>query len=392
MRIRPALLMIVGIFVLAACNLTGTRQTTEDLTPAVDDVQPSGPPTVTINSPQSGDEAVVGEEVLVSATASDERGVTRVQLLANNQIVKTVTSENALGDRTFPVVLDYTPLSTGNVTLEVIAFRGAVASAPASVSITVRQNLAQVTATIDTSTGGLPPIDFNDPTCRALVNVGLNFRTGPGTNYDRITVLAAGTTAPIVGRLGDNSWWQLRVNNRFGWVSSDFTTELGICTGVPVVNPPPSPTVPVSPSATPPPTFTPTTTQTPMPAATETPTPGTPDLVITDFSGEENPVIPSGETEVTEEYTLVISNTGSGGTGQFENGIVISLGGSIVQTLEAGVVGNLGAGESIVLTIDITFDAEGAYSMQASADSNDDIDELSEVNNGAILGVTVSSA
>jgi transposase InsO family protein len=103
------------------------------------------------------------------------------------------------------VLLDYRPSTAGPVKLEVIAYRGAVASDPATIDVTVRANQSQVTATIIPITN-VPPIDPNDRTCRALVNVGLNVRVGPGTQYNRITTVQPGTQIPINGRTGDNSW------------------------------------------------------------------------------------------------------------------------------------------------------------------------------------------
>jgi len=78
-------------------------------------------PDVTIVSPTDGSEYVVNNQVLVSVTASDSIGVTRIQLFANDSIVKTVSSESLSGDRTLPAVLDYTPRAAGTVNLRVIA-------------------------------------------------------------------------------------------------------------------------------------------------------------------------------------------------------------------------------------------------------------------------------
>src|SRR5690606_39205669 len=101
--------------------------------------------------------------------------------------------------------LDYRPRSEGTLNLQVIAYRGALASEPAPLTLVVRQNVQQVTAT-SAPVNNAPVINPNDPTCRVLTTTGLNLRSGPSTNYNVITVLASGTVAPIVGRLGSNEW------------------------------------------------------------------------------------------------------------------------------------------------------------------------------------------
>ncbi len=166
MRYRIALLLCAAVWVLSACNLSSTGpQSAPTPTGAA-----SGKPVVTIQSPQDGAEVVVNEQILVSANASDAVGVTRVQLFADDQIVKTVSSETPGGDPNLNVLLDYTPNKTGTLTLQVIAYRGAVASDPAEITVTVRQNQAQVTATMGSQPNNIPVIDPYDPTCRVLVN------------------------------------------------------------------------------------------------------------------------------------------------------------------------------------------------------------------------------
>jgi hypothetical protein len=338
---------------------------------------------VTITSPEDGDEVAVGDDVIVSASATDSVGVTRVELLANNRVVKRVSSELPTGERNMSVLLDYTPSEAGEVTLQVIAYRGTTFSDPATVDITVRRTEAQVTATI-VPQPNVPIIDPNDPTCRVLVNAGLNFRTGPGTNYNRITVLNAGTIAPITGRLGDNSWWQIRVGTSLGWVSGSFVSVYGNCGGIPVVAPPPSPTVPNQPTNTPPPTLTPIPTSTPPPSAT----PGLADLVVTGISGL-NALALNGQASVTSTYAVQITNTGGRATGQFNN--IITVGSPSGSTeIALGVVANLDAGQSIVLNIDLSFNAAGPYTLVVNADNGNTVTEFSEVNNQGFYSVTVT--
>ena len=167
--------------------------------------------------------------------AADSIGVNRVQLFVDDQIVRTVSSESLQGDLSLPAVLNYTPQrgDIGSITLKALAYRGRVVSAPDVISVVVRESPAQVRAT-PVQQGNIPFIP-DDGVCRALVNVGLNFRLGPSTGYQIITVLASGTLAAVTGRNSEHSWWRLNVDNQVGWVSGDFTTEYGDCSTVAVV-------------------------------------------------------------------------------------------------------------------------------------------------------------
>jgi hypothetical protein len=381
--------LICLLILLTACNLTRTRPTTATPTSSAS----SGKPVVEITSPEEGDEVVVGTDLLVSATATDSVGITRVQLIANNQIVKTVSSESATGDESMNVLLDYRPSAAGGVRLEVIAYRGAVASDPAVVNVTVRANQSQVTATIVPQTN-VPPIDPNDPSCRALTNVGLNVRMGPGTVYPVIVTVGTGTQMPIIGRIGDNTWWQVRISGgAIGWViqrnplnpNEDFITIFGICTLIPIVNPPPTPIIF---------TATPTRTPTPTPTRTWTPVPNTitpqpADLLITSITGETTVVIPSGETSIDVSYTVTITNNGQADTGPFNNTYQITPGGPVE---ELSAVSNLSGGQSIALTMELTFDTAGDFTVRVIADSANNVVELSDFNNLGTLDVTVIQA
>lgn len=368
---------------LAGCNLTTAGDPTPLPTP--DAQTPTGRPTVEILSPREGEEKVVNEPVIVSVRVSDSLGVSSVQLSANGQTVRTQAVDQS-ADATSQVLLDYTPRSQGAVVLRVVAFRGAVASEPAEVNITIRSTQAQVTATsVPGGPGsGLPNINPNDPTCRALVNTGLNFRAGPGTTFDVIRTLRAGEVLPITGRLPDNSWWQLRSGVTTGWVSASFVTVYGICTGIPVVAPPATAT-PIVPTATP--TTVPTSTPTPTPVPSATPTPRLPNLTVTNISGPQSVTIPAGATSVTETYSVNITNEGGPINTQFSNiARLLPLG----TEFDVGVVSSLGPGQSINLSVDVTFTSAGAFILQITADSDNEVEESNNFDNTGTLNVTVT--
>ena len=47
-------------------------------------------------------------------------------------------------------------------------------------------------------------------------------RSGAGTQFRRLGVLPVGGIAPVIGRNGDNTWWQINFNNLVGWVSAQY--------------------------------------------------------------------------------------------------------------------------------------------------------------------------
>ncbi len=227
------LLLGVVCLSLAACNL---QERTDQASRGEPTDLPAGPPTIEIASPNEGAEYVLGEEILVSVLAADSIGVNRVQLFVDSQIVRTVSSESLQGDLAMQAILNYVPqrANLGEVNLRAVAYRGSVVSQPDEITVVVRESRSQVIAT-PIQQSNVPFIP-NDGVCRALVNVGgLNFRTGPSTGFQIITVLSSGTLAPITGRNSEHSWWRLNVDNRVGWVSGDFTTEYGDCSRTPVV-------------------------------------------------------------------------------------------------------------------------------------------------------------
>jgi len=379
-RHLPVMLAALALAALG-CNLTallpGAPGATTP-TPAL------GVPSVVINSPPNGSEAVRGQEVLVQSTAQDSIGVTRVELRVNSFIVNTVSSQASGGERLFSVIQSWIPSEAGVANLEVIAYRGLIASAPARVTVLVRQSASQVTATLAPPSGvtQAPPQDL---TCRARVEVsGLNFRTGPDTNYPILRVLEAGTLVDIIGRLGDNSWWQVRSGLDIGWLSATYTSESGDCSLIPVAVPPPSPT-PRPATATPTATFT----LSPIPGSptpTFTPTPTVPDLVVSAIIGPEVLQLNATGT-VSARYTVRVYNQGTGNSGQFTTSFR-QPDGTVIQL---PIVVNLAPGQYADLGLDVTFTASNTYRLEAFVDSGAQVAESDEGNNIRTLNVVVTT-
>jgi uncharacterized protein YraI len=76
-----------------------------------------------------------------------------------------------------------------------------------------------------------------------VVDVGANCRTGPGTNYDKVTAFAQGTYLSITGRNADSTWWVVQNGSGNCWISAITGHTSGSTASVAVVAAPPTPTV-----------------------------------------------------------------------------------------------------------------------------------------------------
>jgi SH3-like domain-containing protein len=91
-----------------------------------------------------------------------------------------------------------------------------------------------------------------------ITNDFTNVRRGPGLAYEVSHVLSAGTTAPILGRNNDDSWWAVPGPGDgpgpVGWISGAVVAVQGDLSGVPILHAPPlTPDVPIMGNSGPPP-------------------------------------------------------------------------------------------------------------------------------------------
>ena len=103
-------------------------------------------------------------------------------------------------------------------------------------------NTADVTPTVVVAAPSLTPtfapvaLDPNGA-CQVTSARGtaINVRGGAGTNFGIVGSLSPNGTGLVIGRLADNSWFQVNVNGTLGWVSATVVILGGNCAGVSIV-------------------------------------------------------------------------------------------------------------------------------------------------------------
>ena len=65
-----------------------------------------------------------------------------------------------------------------------------------------------------------PPADGQ--TIATATPYAVNVRSGPTTSASRLATMPIGSTAPIIGRTADSTWWQVNFNGIVGWVSAEY--------------------------------------------------------------------------------------------------------------------------------------------------------------------------
>ena len=51
---------------------------------------------------------------------------------------------------------------------------------------------------------------------------GMNLRAGPGTDYDKVTSVPAGTGVTALGTNEDGSWVVVNYDGKYGWLKTEF--------------------------------------------------------------------------------------------------------------------------------------------------------------------------
>ncbi|MCA9888130.1 MAG: SH3 domain-containing protein [Anaerolineae bacterium] len=159
---------------------------------------------------------------------------TEVQYFSEGTYEFTVRSDDGVRVRLDnQTVIDQWHLSDGGV------YTGRISVTPGNHTVTVEYFEQGGIAYIDYSlrqvtTSEPTPIPPSQP--RAQINTGtLNFRSAATTASTILGKLSRGSIYPILGRLADNSWWQIQVNGVTGWVSGRYVIALD-AQNVPIVD------------------------------------------------------------------------------------------------------------------------------------------------------------
>lgn len=141
------------------------------------------------------------------------------------------------------------PTNAPNPPAELPTVAVSVATVTAPVGVPPPTNTATAeppTATTEpTATAAAPATSTaatsQNPAGALTVLQNANLRGGPGTAYDVVGSLNAGSTAEVLGRDASGSWLAVRVNGRQSWIARELVTYAGEVSALPILAAPPTP-------------------------------------------------------------------------------------------------------------------------------------------------------
>lgn len=292
--LRSLGILLIGLMV-SACTLGGGPE-------ALPTPQFDGPPVVTIASPLPNSTYLIGTSVnLLARIENAGPEMQRVEVTVNNVTIGNQNLEGQTSAAAFSISQSWPANEAGTFTFAVVAFRpDGSSSTPATVTITVRENVsnASATPTLDTAVVSTPepggqtqggstlptpvvpaativtpvpttpaptvaPTNPPPPTAvpatntpdrpRVRVIQGANIRSGPGIVFNPpIGSLAAGDESDLLGRNPAGDWYKIRYYNGEGWILASLVETIGNTASVPVDAGPPTPVpTPIPPTPVP---------------------------------------------------------------------------------------------------------------------------------------------
>jgi hypothetical protein len=191
-------------------------------------------PTVQILSPVSGQQVQVGQDVEIRVVATDERGVTRLQLNVSGRTSSTKSFPEPAS--TAEALLRWRPDREGTFELSVIAFRGTVFSSPVAITLQVVGRSDTVSNPASGQAGQQVTAGAGECVARVLIG-NLRIRGGPGTDFANLGNFELNEQVSVVGQNSDGSWIQIRrLDGSVNWVSNnpEWIETTGACTNLPV--------------------------------------------------------------------------------------------------------------------------------------------------------------
>ena len=72
------------------------------------------------------------------------------------------------------------------------------------------------------STSGYAKAEYFSVPCKVSTSAGLNIRSGPGTGYSKITAMPNGASCTAIDL--SNGWYKVQYGSTTGWASADYLT------------------------------------------------------------------------------------------------------------------------------------------------------------------------
>lgn len=63
------------------------------------------------------------------------------------------------------------------------------------------------------------------PSYTTTADASMNLRAGPGTDFDKVTSVPAGTAVTALGANSDGSWVVVQVGGQYGWLKVEFLNQ-----------------------------------------------------------------------------------------------------------------------------------------------------------------------
>ncbi len=252
-----------------------TQNQTTDSTPLVIGLTDRNAPSATIVSPVDHSQVPAGQTVLVTVSASDTKGITHLELWADNSLINSWNSAQSIGQSTATVYFAWTSPSAGNHSLYVIADDSVGLSStttPILVSVVSQAPTSTPTATATptaTSTPTMTPTSTPMPTMTATSAPTLAPTNTPAPTMTATSAPTLAPTSTPAPTMTATSAPTLAPTNP----PAPTKTATSVPTLAPTSTPAPTMTPSPVPTATLAPTLAPTPTASATPTATLTMTP-----------------------------------------------------------------------------------------------------------------------
>jgi hypothetical protein len=261
-------LWLIVFFILSLSMLASCGGDDEGKTP---EGSADLPPTVEITTPTDGSVLPAGQAVAVSVLATDDKGISRIELYVDSSLIESRVTPAGSEFTTVSEAFTWSASIIGSHSLQARAYDTA-GQLGASRFVGVEVQLPGSSGSLDNTPlpevtlppGGeaptpIPPTEPPAPPTEELAqvraNVDANVRNGPGTNYTVVGLLAEGGTAPVTGRNADSSWWQINYEGSTAWIADSVATANAAARSVPVASAPPPPPPPPTNTPAPPPSL-----------------------------------------------------------------------------------------------------------------------------------------